>query len=134
MVRRSKATKNFSKQVNEIKSFLDDFLQRIEGDDLRAQVLSLIPAFHSLKGLGSGLIVSDKGNSARDRILAYFRKYPFTLIDGDEIAVVSGIGEWARRVRELRVEFGWSIYAGKTLSELAEESTEVIEQFQKIVG
>jgi hypothetical protein len=60
---------------------------------------------------------SDAG--ARDRILAYFLKYPRTVIDGDELMVVSGIGEWARRVRELRVEFGWAINSGATYKEMA---------------
>jgi hypothetical protein len=59
--------------------------------------------------------------SARDRILSYFRKYPQTVIDGDELMVISGIGEWARRVRELRVEYGWLINTGVTFKDMAEE-------------
>jgi hypothetical protein len=35
--------------------------------------------------------------------------------------VVSGIQEWARRVRELRVQFGWWIYSGVTLKQIASE-------------
>ena len=46
------------------------------------------------------------------------------MIDGDELMVVSGIGEWAHRVRELRVQFGWWIYSGVTLQEMAEDSPE----------
>jgi hypothetical protein len=34
--------------------------------------------------------------------------------------VVSGIGEWARRVRELRVQLGWWIYSGVTFADMAE--------------
>jgi hypothetical protein len=55
------------------------------------------------------------------RVLAYLRKYPFIIIGGEELAVVSGIGEWARRVRQLRVEFGWSILTGLTAREMALE-------------
>ena len=36
--------------------------------------------------------------------------------------VVSGIAEWARRVRELRVQFGWSIYSGVTFHDIAEDA------------
>jgi hypothetical protein len=62
--------------------------------------------------------MSDAG-SARDRILAYLLRYPHQIIDGDELAVISGISEWARRVRELRVEFGWWIYSGYTFADIA---------------
>ena len=37
--------------------------------------------------------------------------------------VVSGIGEWARRVRELRVQFGWWIYSGVTFADIAADAT-----------
>jgi hypothetical protein len=50
----------------------------------------------------------------------YLRKYPLQVIKGDELMVVSGIGEWARRVRELRVEFGWNIVTGVTRNEIVE--------------
>jgi len=47
------------------------------------------------------------------------------VIDGDELMVVSGIGEWARRVRELRVQFGWWIYSGYTFADIADDAAEV---------
>ena len=50
--------------------------------------------------------------SARERILHYFLTRVGEVIQGDELAGVSGIGEWARRVRELRVEHGWPIETG----------------------
>jgi hypothetical protein len=61
------------------------------------------------------------------RILYYFRKYPFRIISGDELLVVSGIQEYARRVRELRVQFGWSIVSGSTAKQMAEEGELPIE-------
>jgi len=60
-------------------------------------------------------------HAARDRILQYLLKYPATVVQGEELMVVAGIGEWARRVRELRVEHGWSILTGNTVNEMAEE-------------
>ena len=40
---------------------------------------------------------------------------------GEELMVVSGIQEWARRLRELRVQFGWSIASGVTVKQMEEE-------------
>jgi hypothetical protein len=50
------------------------------------------------------------GDGARGRILAYFLYRGVDVpVRGDELRRVSGIQEWARRVRELRVEEGWDI-------------------------
>lgn len=50
------------------------------------------------------------GRGARSRILAYFLSRGVdTPVRGSELRRVSGIQEWARRVRELRVEDGWDI-------------------------
>lgn len=49
---------------------------------------------------------------ARSRLLTYFRSHVGEVLDGDELAGVAAIHEWARRVRELRVEHGWPIESG----------------------
>jgi len=134
MARRSKAADDLPTQVDDLKALLDNFLDKLSHSDLREQVLSLIPAVHALRDLGSGLFVRDGISSARDRILAYLRKYPRVLIEGDELMVVSGIGEWARRVRELRVQYGWAIYTGATLEDLIEDAPEVIDELKSALG
>jgi len=48
-------------------------------------------------------------DSAAERILGYLRMFVGQEIEGEELEVVSGISEYARRVREWRVEFGWPI-------------------------
>lgn len=78
--------------VGEIKHLLDTFIERIDDDDLRAQVRSLIPAFHAVRDLGKSLIPPELASSARDRILVYFQRYPLQVIEGDELLVVAGIG------------------------------------------
>ena len=108
----------------EIVELLANFAEELKKGDVRVKVIALIPAYHKLRDLGSSLIPGDEASSARQRILAYFRRYPRTVIDGDELMVVSGIGEWARRVRELRVQFGWWIYSGVTFSQMASEQAE----------
>lgn len=49
------------------------------------------------------------GEGARTRILRYLQDHAGEIVTGEEIARVSGIQEWARRVRELRVEHGYEI-------------------------
>lgn len=103
---------------------LANFKQHLGSSDLRAKVQALIPICHQLRDLGSSLIAREEASSGMDRILFYLRKYPHTVLEGDELMVVSGIGEWARRVRQLRVQFGWWIYSGLTFSTMAEEARE----------
>ncbi len=110
-----------SSEIARLKSLLDAFADRLASSDLRDQVRSLVPVFRELRQLGCSLLPGDSA-SARGRIIAYLQRYPMTLIHGDELLVISGIGEWARRVRELRVQFGWWIYTGVTLREIAEEN------------
>jgi len=74
-----------------------------------------------LGNLGCSPIPRTSGAAARDRIIYYLLKYPMIPISGDELMVVAGIGEWARRLRELRVQFGWSILSGNTTKEMAKE-------------
>lgn len=50
--------------------------------------------------------------AARARILAYLKMFVKEPVTADELAVVSGIKEYGRRIRELRVEHGYKIYTG----------------------
>lgn len=108
-----------------LRSRLIDLLTRFKSElkrkDLREKVRALIPAFHLLRDLGGSLIPKTTATSGIDRLLAYLRKYPLTVIKGDELMVVAGIGEWARRVRQLRRESGWAIINGNTVREMDEE-------------
>ena len=120
MVRRSQQ-ENPEVLRESLVALLVDFESELKRGDLREKVRALIPAFHSLRDLGSSLIPKQTAASGIDRILFYLRKYPLTVIHGDELMVVAGIGEWARRVRQLRVEFGWAIISGRTAKEMNNE-------------
>lgn len=50
-----------------------------------------------------------RGEGARHKILAYLMDHLGEPVHGEELVAVSGIQEWARRVRELRVEDGYEI-------------------------
>jgi len=106
----------------QLQVLLANFEQELKSDSLRNKVLSLVPCFNHLRDLGKSLIPSTIARSARDRILHYFQKYPVVIINGDELLVVSGIQEYARRVRELKVQFGWSIVSGLTAKQMADEN------------
>ncbi len=134
MVRRSQAASNVTAQVEELRRLLDNFVQHLGRGDLRSEVRSLVPAFHALRDLGSGLLKEGNPSNARDRLLLYLQKFPRTLIDGDELMVVSGIGEWARRVRELRVQYGWVIYTGATLRDMAVDSELVLGEVSALLS
>ncbi|MBW1738669.1 MAG: HNH endonuclease [Deltaproteobacteria bacterium] len=108
----------FRRRVEEL---IRNFESELQTENLRPKVLALVPIFHGLRDLGKALIPSVYASAARDRILYYFRKYPGIVIAGDELLVVSGIQEYARRVRELRVQFGWTVASGVTIKEMSED-------------
>lgn len=110
----------------EVAKLIANFEIELQSGELRPKVLALIPIFHGLRDLGKALIPSEHCSAARDRILYYFRRYPGTIIKGDELLVISGIQEYARRVRELRVQFGWAIVSGVTIKEMIEDEAEEI--------
>ncbi len=106
----------------QLQKLLINFERELKSDNLRGKVLSLVPCFHYIRELGKSLIPADIARSARDRILHYFIKYSGVIISGDELLVISGIQEYARRVRELKVQFGWSIVSGVTAKQMAVEN------------
>ena len=109
-----------------VAKLIKNFEAELRSGELRPKVLALVPIFHGLRDLGKALIPAEYASAARDRILYYFRKYPGTIINGDELLVVSGIQEYARRLRELRVQFGWAIVSGVTIKEMCEEEAEEV--------
>lgn len=113
--------------VASLKEILEDFEKDYESKELRSRVLSLIPAYDTIRELGKSLIPYGRKLSARDRILKYFLSYPKTIINEKEIIIIAGISEWARRVRELRVQFGWNIVTGVTIQEMSIEDDFSIE-------
>lgn len=105
-----------------LQELIINFERELASPDLRNKVLALIPCFKHLRELGKSLIPADTAKNARDRILHYFLKYPCVIIKGEELLVVSGIQEYARRVRELKIQFGWSIISGMTAKDMYAEN------------
>lgn len=109
-----------------IEYLIKNFQKELRSGELRVKVLALIPVFHCLRDLGKSLIAEENVSAARDRILYYFLKYPRIVINGDELLVISGIQEYARRLRELRVQLGWSIVSGVTMKEMQDNENEEV--------
>lgn len=90
----------------------------IPKENMRERVLALIPVHELLQDIGAHIIDPDLTASGRERILKYFLAYPYTILSTKEIMIVSGILDYPRRIRELRVQFGWNIYSGSTIKEM----------------
>ena len=105
----------------ELQKLLNNFNSVAESGNLRDKVQALTPVLTTVRKLGKSLIPDGLKKSARERLITYFKKYPYEVIHGHELAVVSGINDWPRRVRELRVEFGWKIVNGITANEMMEQ-------------
>lgn len=103
-------------------TLLSDYERLLHSENVRAQVRGLIPAHHLLRDLG-GSLVSGGESSARNRILEYLRRHVGQVVDGDELMVVAGISEYARRIRELRVQEGWPILSGHTARDMLERTS-----------
>ena len=134
MARRSQPNDTPETLRQSLAELLTNFADELKKSDVRVKVIALIPAYHKLRNLGSSLLPESGTLSARNRIIAYLRRYPMTVIDGDELMVVSGIGEWARRIRELRVQFGWRIYSGVTFTDIASEQAEDAAGLRAMLG
>ena len=129
MARRSRA-RDAQEIRRELLHVLQDFEALLAQGDLRAQVLALIPAHRLLKDLGSSLMGLDLAGAATGRILRYFQRYVGEVIDGEEILVIAGIHEFARRIRELRVQEGWKIMSGVTLADLVADEDEAVKDYR----
>ena len=135
MKERSEQPETPKKLLQELQKLLENFEAYLaKNEDVRGRVLALAPAYDSLRNVGISLVPGQMEVSARDRILQYMLRYPETVIDRTELAVVAGIEEWARRVRELRVQFGWKILTGATIKELAEDSPEEMTGLNRVLG
>lgn len=110
--------KKANDMIGELRNILEQFEKTSVSGDLRGRVTALVPAFDAIREIGKSLVTNGLQKSARDRLLTYFLEYPRIVLSEKELAVVAGISEWARRVRELRVEFGWRIITGMTASQM----------------
>jgi HNH endonuclease len=105
--------------ISEIDRMLNQLKVDLTGYTLRQKVLQLVELHYESRCLGVSVVVADglSPTAAMDRIQGYLQRYVGEVIDGAELDVVSGISEYARRVRELRVERGFRILTGASPDE-----------------
>lgn len=115
-------TNDTERLLQDLRDLLLQFEQINISPDIRTRVQGLLPAYRTIKELGKSLVPEGLTLSARERLLAYFRRYPKTVLKEKELELVAGIGEWARRIRELRIEFGWKIITGLTVKQMQGEA------------
>jgi hypothetical protein len=97
------ALRNLAARVEEISTYLDEPEARQELEDVVTHLRVLLVQHFGKKPH------APHGSGARTLIREHLNANVGRWIDGEEIAAVSGIQEWARRIRELRVEEGYDI-------------------------
>lgn len=118
MARRPKAS-----SPGPLLAYINTLLGRFVGEtsdlSLRGKVLRLVELRDKFNDLGVAVVTEHypDAESARDRIRLYLIENVGVVIAGRELAVVSGISEYARRIRELRVEKGYRILTGASNDE-----------------
>lgn len=100
--------------VSEVETKLSQYRVKYSGLSWREKVLLLVQVNKAVKGLGINSNSEAANVGARDRIRLYFCQHVQTIISSDELEVVSGISEFARRIRELRVQYGYKILTGNS--------------------
>ena len=105
--------------VDDLLAGLDRSLRAFGADyrglSLREKVLRLVEIFHDSSDLNVNILVQEHGyprQPAIERLRLYFVANVGQVVAGDELAIVASISEWARRVRQLRVEDGYRILSG----------------------
>jgi len=83
---------------------LGEYERASPGMSVREQTLVAVRIYEATRDLGIAIGVRSgfSATGARERIKSYLEAHPRQVIDGMELAVISGISEYGRRVRELR--------------------------------
>jgi hypothetical protein len=90
--------------VGGVVELLAQYEQKSSSLSLREQTRLLVQVQETVRQLGVavGVRAGFSATGARQRILDYLRQHPNEVIDGMELAVISGISEYGRRIREIR--------------------------------
>lgn len=120
MARRSQTT-----DVEVLRSQLIELLQdlpgRLAGGTVGEQVSQLVQVHHHLRDLGASIgaaLAPGDSGSGRARLIAYLRAQTGKIVHTDELMIVAGIGDYPRRIRELRAQHGWPIISGLAVRDL----------------
>jgi len=99
----------------------------VEPKMIREEVRKLASLIESLDAFsGDKFPRSRFGSAGKDRILEYMKLFVGEIVDGDELRVISGTKEYARRVRQLKVESGYDIVSGMTMEGMRPEQYKLV--------
>lgn len=114
MAKRVKVYAAIAPLLTEIDKKLKAFAADVDDLSLREKVQRLVPLHDNMRSLGVTSAVLDglDEGAAMKRIEGYLVQYAGQVIDGVELDIISGISEYARRIRQLRVEEGYRILTG----------------------
>lgn len=105
-MKRNRPSASTTVLVERLMKQIDTYQGDLGDLSFRDRILRLIEVQEAVRQLGIALAV-DAGlskSSARERVKAYLRGHLGQVIEGKELAAVSGISEYARRARDLRKE------------------------------
>jgi len=100
--------------VLEVENKLAIYSKDFDGMSWRQKVLLLVEVSGSVKELGITSNMTVAGVGSRERLRLYLVEHVGSVIGAAELEVVSGISEYGRRIRELRVEDGYKILTRKS--------------------
>lgn len=114
MARRTRPHMTIDQLTAEIDARLRQFQSDLPNLSLRDKVLRLVEIQYDVRCLNVSVVVGEglSPTAAIERIRVYLTRHVGVIIDGAELEVVSGISEYARRIRQLRVEEGYRIASG----------------------
>lgn len=100
---------------------LHDLPERLAHGTVGEQVGELVQVHHHLRDLGASIgatLAPEDSDSGRARLIAYLRAQTGKIVHTDELMIVAGIGDYPRRIRELRAHHGWPIISGLAVRDL----------------
>lgn len=116
-----KLLKNPSETINllitAVESKLSEYKRKYKGLSWREKILLLVELNKPVIDLGIYSNPETIKVSARERLRLYFLENVGQVIEAKELEIVAGISEYARRIRELRIQDGYKIITGASSSE-----------------
>ena len=98
--------------IRELSQHLSEYECNYQCLTWREKVLLLVKAGVALKSLGKHADPEAAKVGARERIRLYLLHHVGVVVSAKELEVVASISEYARRIRELRVQDGYKILTG----------------------
>jgi hypothetical protein len=103
--------------IDEIEHELKEYKINFKGLSWRDKVLLLVKLHSAFKKIGVHANPEAADISSRERLKLYFLANAGQVISARELEIVAGISEYARRIRELRVQDGFKIITGSSCTE-----------------